>query len=102
LTLDEEVEVYRWVRCGVTRCLEVVEVVSGVQERKVDRNASMNVLVPVEDGEMDMVTRCRMGEPWAQSREEREQVHDVGVSRPVVVLVVPVPISSISLLHPSI
>jgi hypothetical protein len=80
-------------------------VVSGVQGKKAGRSESTNVLVPVEDGEMDMVTRCRMVGPWAQSREEQAQVRDVGVSRPVVVLVVLavlVPIFSISLLHPSV
>jgi hypothetical protein len=94
--------VCRWVTCDVTRCLGVVEVVSEVQGRKADRSASKNALVPVEDGEMGMVTMCRMVGPWDQSREEREQVRDVGVSRLVGVLAVRVPISSISLLHPSV
>jgi hypothetical protein len=80
-------------------------VVSGVQARKAGMSESTNVLVPVEDGDLDMVTRCRMVEPWGRNREEQEQVHDVGVSRPVVVLVVLavlVPIFSIALLHPSV
>ena len=76
--------------------------VNGAQEKKAGRSESTNALVLVEDGEMDMVMRCRMVEPWAQSREEREQVRDVGVSRLGVVLAVLVPISSISLLHPSV
>jgi len=97
-----EVAVYRWGMCGVTRYLGVVEVVNGVQEKKADRSESTNALVLVEDGEMGMVTRCRMVEPWGQSREEQELVRDVEVSRLAAVLAVLVPISSISLLHPSV
>ena len=86
----------------VARSLGVVEVVNGVQEKKTDRSESTNVLVPVEDGEMDMVTRYMTVGPWAQSRGELKQVHAVEVSRPDAALAVLVPTSSISLLHPSI
>lgn len=38
-------------------------VVSEVQGKKTGMSESTNVRVQVEDGEMDMVTRCRTVEP---------------------------------------